>query len=185
MSLKVLPITVRLWTAKKLTRLWTTKKTNRWIKFPFTLQSLYTTLWIPSFWPPERSIARTPRCGRQEAETQRAWRALIWQQSFMWPTYISCKGGKSVLIMKKTVWKNYLNFVKDVTMIYVHFTIIIIRVSKKKWGINFVPSLVTFSCTRTDLWWTACLIWPQWGNTMLTQVYYDIQRLQEVIKNND
>jgi len=37
-----------------------------------------------------------------------------------------------VLIMKENVWKNYLNFVKDVTMIYVHFTIIVIKVSKKK-----------------------------------------------------
>lgn len=37
-----------------------------------------------------------------------------------------------MLIMKKTVWKNYLNSVKNVTMIYVHFTIIVIKVSKEK-----------------------------------------------------
>lgn len=41
--------------------------------------------------------------------------------------------------MKETVWKNYLNFVKDVTMIYVHFTITVIKVSKKKIGILFHP----------------------------------------------
>jgi len=54
--------------------------------------------------------------------------------------------------MKETVWKNYLNFVKDVTMIYVHFTITVIKVSKKKIRRHFVPPLVTFSCTWADLW---------------------------------
>lgn len=117
-----------------------TKQNNRWIKSPFTLQFEFTTLWIPSFWPPEWCIMRTACCGQKEAETQRAWSVLIWQQSFMWPTYnISCKRGKNVLIMKETVWKNYLNFVKDVTMIYVHFTITVIKVSKKKIGILFHP----------------------------------------------
>jgi len=51
------------------------------------------------------------------------------------------------------VRKNYLNFVKDLLMIYVYFTIIVIKVSKKKIRRHlFVPPLVTFSCTRTDLW---------------------------------
>jgi hypothetical protein len=29
-----------------------------------------------------------------------------------------CKGGNSVLIIKETLWKNNLNFVEDVLMIY-------------------------------------------------------------------
>ena len=36
-------------------------------------------------------------------------------KSFVQPPYtVIFKGGKSVLIMKKTLWKNNLNFVKDV-----------------------------------------------------------------------
>jgi hypothetical protein len=67
--------------------------------------------------------------------------------------HASRKGGKNVLIIKRTLWKNYLNFVKDVPMIYINFTIIVITVSEKKiGGITFVSPLVTVCCAWTDLW---------------------------------
>jgi hypothetical protein len=38
-----------------------------------------------------------------------------------------------VLIMKETLWKNSLNFVKDVLMVYVNLiTIVVIRVVSEK-----------------------------------------------------
>jgi hypothetical protein len=47
-------------------------------------------------------------------------------KSFMQPEYsISCKDGKSVLIMKETLWKSNLNFVKDIPMLYLNFIVII------------------------------------------------------------
>ena len=45
--------------------------------------------------------------------------------------------------MKKTLWKNNVNFAKDVTMIHVNFILITFIVPKKKVGdISFVPILV-------------------------------------------
>jgi hypothetical protein len=44
--------------------------------------------------------------------------------------------------MKGTLWKNNLNFVKDVPTILVSFIIIVIVVSEEKIGITFVPPLV-------------------------------------------
>jgi hypothetical protein len=58
-------------------------------------------------------------------------------------TASQAKVEKSVLIMKETLWKNNLNFVKDVPMIYVSLIIIVVIVSEKKiGGITFVPPLV-------------------------------------------
>jgi len=39
---------------------------------------------------------------------------------------VAPKGGTRVLIMKQTMWKKCLNFVKDVPMTYVNFTVIVI-----------------------------------------------------------
>jgi hypothetical protein len=48
-----------------------------------------------------------------------------------------------VLIMKETLWKNNLNFVKNAPMIYVSFIIIVIIVSEIKiGGITVVPASV-------------------------------------------
>jgi hypothetical protein len=48
-----------------------------------------------------------------------------------------------VLIMKETLWKNNLNFVNYVSMIYVNFIIIVIVISETKIGsITFVPPLI-------------------------------------------
>jgi hypothetical protein len=59
------------------------------------------------------------------------------------PYSVSHKGGKSVLIMKKTLWKNNLNNIKDAPMIKVNFTIaIIILPEKKRGGITFVLLLI-------------------------------------------
>ena len=54
------------------------------------------------------------------------------QRSVMGPANsVSRKGGKTVLIMKQTLWKNNLNFGKDMSMIYVNLIIIVIIVSEK------------------------------------------------------
>jgi hypothetical protein len=45
---------------------------------------------------------------------------------------VSRKGGRGVLVMKETLWKNNLNFVKYVPMIYRHSTAILIRISEKE-----------------------------------------------------
>ena len=42
------------------------------------------------------------------------------------------QSGKSVFIMNKSLWKNKLNFVKDVPMVYVNLIITVILVSEKK-----------------------------------------------------
>ena len=50
-----------------------------------------------------------------------------------------------MLIVTETLWKNNLNFVKDVPMIYVNFIITVIIVSegeKKKGDVTFVPTFV-------------------------------------------
>ena len=53
----------------------------------------------------------------------------------MQATYsVSHRGGKSVLIMKEILWKNNLNFVKDVPMIYLNFITILIVVFESKIG---------------------------------------------------
>jgi hypothetical protein len=49
------------------------------------------------------------------------------------PHTISFKGGKTVLIMRKTLLKNNLNFVKEINMIYTNFIIILTIVSGKKY----------------------------------------------------
>jgi hypothetical protein len=50
--------------------------------------------------------------------------------------------------MEETLWKNNLNFVKDVPTIYVSFIIIVIIVSEKEiGGITFVPPRVHIYCT--------------------------------------
>jgi len=43
--------------------------------------------------------------------------------------------------MRETLWKKFLNFVKDVRMIYVNFTVIVITVPEKKiiGGITVIP----------------------------------------------
>lgn len=55
---------------------------------------------------------------------------------------ISCKGGKRVLMTKKTLWKNNLSFLKDVPIICVNFIISVIVISENKiGGIAFVPTV--------------------------------------------
>jgi hypothetical protein len=52
--------------------------------------------------------------------------------------------------MKETLWKNNLNFIKDVPMIYVNIIIIVIIVSEKKIGITFVLTLIHWMDGWTD-----------------------------------
>jgi hypothetical protein len=54
--------------------------------------------------------------------------------------------------MEKILWKNYLNFVKDVPTIYVSFIITVIIVSEKKiGGITFVPPVVHVEAVKETL----------------------------------
>jgi len=56
---------------------------------------------------------------------------------------VSRKGGKRVLLLKKNLWKNFVNLVKDMPIIHVYFIEIIMTLSlpppKKIGGRNFVP----------------------------------------------
>jgi hypothetical protein len=45
------------------------------------------------------------------------------------------------LKMKETLWKNKLNFLKDVPMIYTNFITILIVVSEETWEAYFRPDL--------------------------------------------
>jgi hypothetical protein len=48
---------------------------------------------------------------------------------------------KNMLIMKETLWKNNLNFAKDVTMLYVNFIATVIILSEKKYeSLVYCPS---------------------------------------------
>jgi len=64
---------------------------------------------------------------------QNVWIALMLQQSVN-ATSIQClsQRWKSVLVMKQTLWKNNLNFVKDVPMTYLNFIKILIVVFETK-----------------------------------------------------
>jgi hypothetical protein len=69
--------------------------------------------------------------------------AVLQQRIFKTCIKQQCKGGKTVLIMTETKWKNNLNFVKDAPMICVNFMIIAIIVSDRKIGsITFILSLI-------------------------------------------
>lgn len=61
-------------------------------------------------------------------------------ESFTLQVYrISCRGGKSVLI---TLWKNNLNYAKDVAMVYINSIVTVIILSERKIGIIVVLSFV-------------------------------------------
>jgi hypothetical protein len=48
-----------------------------------------------------------------------------------------------VLIMKETLWKSNISFIKDVPMIYVNLIVIVSIVSEKKiGGLTFLPPIV-------------------------------------------
>jgi hypothetical protein len=65
-------------------------------------------------------------------------------KSFKRPTYsVSCKVGKTVLIMKQNLWKNNLSFANDVPMTCVNSIVFVLTVSEKKvGGTPFVPAFV-------------------------------------------
>jgi len=66
---------------------------------------------VSNFLTPLKNTLRGSRFAKNLELKQRDCRALTLQQSFKRPTYsFSQKGGKSVLIMKETWWKNNLNF---------------------------------------------------------------------------
>jgi hypothetical protein len=53
-------------------------------------------------------------------------RSIVSAKSFVQPEYsISCKDGRSVLIMKETLWEGNLNFFKDIPMLYPNLSVII------------------------------------------------------------
>jgi hypothetical protein len=74
------------------------------------------------FWPHEGCIPTTPLADDDYLKdgVRQSWGTAA--KSFLRPAYtISNKDGKSVLIMKESLWKNNPNFGKDVPMIYVNF----------------------------------------------------------------
>jgi hypothetical protein len=72
-------------------------------------------------------------CRQQWAGTECVWRTPMCQHIFMRLAYsIWCNCGKSKLIMKETWWKSSLNFVKNVSMVYVNFCIIVISFCEKQ-----------------------------------------------------
>ena len=129
-------------------------QTEIWIRPSPSLQSLISTLRLPSFWPPAGFTPRMPFW----AESQRGWKTAA---IFSPPACIaSCQGGKSVFMMKQTLWKNHLYFAKDVPMAYVNTVTIVLTVSdKKKKGTTFVPPLIqtpsrfplVVQCGKTDM----------------------------------
>lgn len=53
----------------------------------------------------------------------------------------------------EALWRNNLNFIKDVPMIYVNFFILVVIVSEKKIeGITVVPPLVQYKMLPRCLW---------------------------------
>jgi hypothetical protein len=85
------------------------------------------------FLAPSRCTPRTPSCGIRRAEKDNVCEGF-WRFSEFYAAgnSVSRKGGKSVSTIKKTVWKNNTNFVKDVPMIYVRFITILVTLSEKK-----------------------------------------------------
>jgi hypothetical protein len=54
-------------------------------------------------------------------------------QTFRGPTYnVSPKGGKSVIVMKETLWENNMDFAKDMPLSYAKFIVIVTIVSEEK-----------------------------------------------------
>jgi hypothetical protein len=104
-------------------------------------QFQYNILWLPCLWPPEGCTPKTLFCGWQQAATQHAWTAPTLQQRVLHDQCTTphakvekCadnEHGKNVPIME-TLWKNNLNFVHNVPMIYVNFTTIVITFFEKK-----------------------------------------------------
>jgi hypothetical protein len=53
---------------------------------------------------------------------------------------VPSKGGKTVLIMKETLWKNHFNFIKFVPITYVNLIVIVITVYEKRKLFSYRPS---------------------------------------------
>ena len=100
-----------------------------------SLQYQFSIFQLSSFWPVKNAF--------QWTKTQHVWRALMLQQRVLCNQHTAShtKVKKSVLIKNETLWKNNLNSVKDVPMIYIS--------EKKKCGINFVLPLI-LKCYYTE-----------------------------------
>jgi hypothetical protein len=89
-------------------------QTGRRIKSLYSLQSRISTTRLPHFWTPEVYTVRTSLCERRRAKHSMREERRRFSEEF---DAISCNGGKSMLIMKNSLWKNNPNFVNDVPMI--------------------------------------------------------------------
>ena len=110
-----------------------------------SLQSRFSTLRIPHFWPPEECTPRTLFCGRRRAEIQRTLGAPTLHQRILCDQHAASHARLEMrkLIMKKTLYKNNLNFLNCVHIIYANFTVIFIIVPDIKIeGITFLPPLI-------------------------------------------
>jgi hypothetical protein len=89
------------------------------------VHSRFRTPRLPSFWPPEACVPRMPCYGGRRAETAFVKSCDASVRSFTRPAYSVLRTiGEIVLILKDTLWKNILFFVKDMPMIYVNVIII-------------------------------------------------------------
>ena len=85
------------------------------------------------FDPLKNALSRRRFTGDGELEHSYVESSDASVESLTLPAYsVSRKGGKSLLIMKETLWKNSLNFVKDVLMVYVNLSTIVVIVSEKE-----------------------------------------------------
>jgi hypothetical protein len=87
----------------------------------------FSTLLLPPYWIPEGCTLTTAICRRQLA-----WRAQPLQQSVLCKhhTHTHAKVENKCADDEGDV-KNYLNFVKDLSMVYVNFIITVIRAARK------------------------------------------------------
>jgi hypothetical protein len=103
------------------------------------------------FWPPDGCTPRTTFCGRRRTETRRVCSAPTLQQRVSRVRHrVSLWRWKSVLILKETLWKNNLNFVKDLPMTYVDLIRTYCSFWEKKWEtlLSYQPALFCFTLQK-------------------------------------
>ena len=126
----------------------------------FSLQSWFSTLWLLCSYPPEGGTQRTllqrtswstvcvRACVCVCARARVCVCVYTYRQSSVQLTYsIWCKVGKSLLIMKESLWKNNLKFVKDV-----NFVVIVIIVSEKKYKTLLLYHMAYFCICKCGKW---------------------------------
>ena len=128
---------------------WQPAKSATFISSPSSsLESKFSTVRLPTFWPREGRTWRTSSYGRR-----RAWRAPMLLQSFTLSAYSLTQRSKMY------VNNENLNFVKNAPIIYVNLIITVIIVSEKKIGnIIFVQLIPRISSLKTLFFFYFCSV---------------------------